>query len=329
MKRRLSSRTETWALREPFRFSGQHWSSFQLVVCEVEEGGHIGMGEAFGVYYQGETAESMLEQIRRCSRAIEAGASREALQDILPAGGARNAIDCALWDLESKMDGVSAWERAGADRAPALSVYNIGIQDTPQEMAKKAASLPKFPLLKVKLGADRPLERVTAIRQARPDARMFVDANQAWSFGLLKSIAPELAKLGVEMIEQPLPRGHDAALEGYQCVLPLCADESCLTESELDIVRNRYQCVAIKLDKAGGLTGALAMARKAHSMGLKVVGGSMMGTSLGMLPLHVLAQQAMFSDLESPLHALCDRGPVMLYENGLACPSTTGGWGQA
>lgn len=325
--RRIDSRIEAWRLREAFAFSGQRWTDYRLLICEIEQDGCIGLGEAFGVYYLNETPESMQSQIDKVTSYIEQGIDRQQLLELLPAGGARNAVDCALWDLESKLTGTSAWERAGVARAPALSVFNIGMQDEPEAMAERAAACQDFPLLKIKLGADRPVERVAAIRAARPDARVIVDANQGWTLAELKAIAPALERLGVEMIEQPLPRGADAQLEGYRCPLPLCADESCLDGAELPHIAPWYQRVAIKLDKAGGLTAALATAARAHQLGLNVVGGSMMGTALAMLPTHVLAQHAVFSDLDAPLHSKGDRGPTLRYEQGLGLPPIRGGWG--
>lgn len=325
--RRMATHIEVWRLREPFSFSGQYWVDYRVLLCEVAEGDCIGQGEGFGVYYLAETAESMQAQLDTVVQAVEDGMGRQELLAQLPAGGARNALDCALWDLESKLTGISAWARAGVERKPALSVFNVGLHDEPAAMASRAAAAADFPLLKIKIGADRPVERVEAIRAARPRARLFVDANQAWSLGLLQRVAPEMARLGVEMIEQPLPRGADAALEGYRCPMPLCADESCLGEAELEQAARWYQRVAIKLDKAGGLTAALACAERAKALGLEVVGGSMAGTSLHMLPTHVLAQHAIFTDLDSPLLSRGDRGPVLRYEQGMAIAPAKGGWG--
>jgi L-alanine-DL-glutamate epimerase-like enolase superfamily enzyme len=295
----LSWHAETWALREPFSFSGQHWTDYALLLCEVEQAGCLGRGEAFGVYYLGETVATMQQQLATCEQAVADGLTRQALLQRLPPGGARNALDCALWDLEARLSGRSAWEMAGVQEAPALTVFNIGIHPEPEDMA------------------------------ARPDARLFVDANQAWTLAQLKAVAPALAALGVEMIEQPLPRGADAELAGYRCPLPLCADESCVHEGELERVRPYYQRVAIKLDKAGGLTAALALAQAVKAAGLQVVGGSMMGTSLAMAPTHVLAQHALFTDLDSPLHSRFDRAERVRYGSGMVLPSLRGAWGHA
>ncbi len=326
--RRLSWHAETWALREPFSFNGQHWTDYALLVCEVEEAGCVGRGEAFGVYYLGETVATLQAQLATCEQAVADGLTRHALLQRLPPGGARNALDSALWDLEAQLTGCSAWQMAGVDAAPALTVFNIGIHPEPEDMALRAAAAADFPLLKVKLSSDRPVERVQAIVEARPDARLFVDANQGWTLPQLRAVAPALAALGVEMIEQPLPRGADAELAGYHCPLPLCADESCVHEGELERVRPYYQRVAIKLDKAGGLTAALALAQAVKAAGLQVVGGSMMGTSLAMAPTHVLAQHALFTDLDAPLHSRFDRTERMQYEAGMVRPARHGSWGQ-
>lgn len=326
--RRLSWHAETWALREPFSFSGQHWTDYSLLVCEVEEAGSIGRGEAFGVYFLGETVATMQQQLASCEQAVAEGLTRQALLRRLPPGGARNALDCALWDLEAQLCRRSVWELAGVEAAPALTVFNIGLHPEPEDMAARAAAAADFPLLKVKLSSDRPVERVQAIVEARPDARLFVDANQGWTLGQLQAVAPALAALGVEMIEQPLPRRADAELASYRCPLPLCADESCVHEGELERVRPYYQRVAIKLDKAGGLTAALALAQAVKAAGLQVVGGSMAGTSLAMAPTHVLAQHALFTDLDSALHSRFDRSKRMQVSAGLATPGSRCGWGQ-
>jgi L-alanine-DL-glutamate epimerase-like enolase superfamily enzyme len=245
----------------------------------------------------------------------------------LPAGGARNAVDCALWDLEAKMTGTTIWELTGIAPKVLETVYTISIEATPEAMAAHAASVANLPLLKVKLDGNQPLERMRAVRQARPDARIVVDANQGWNFGQLKSLAPAFADLGVLMIEQPLPRGGDAALEGYRSPVPLCADESCLHLGELEQAARRYQMINMKLDKTGGLTHALELARRARDRGLGLMVGSMCGSSLAMAPTFVVGCLCDVVDLDGPLLMKRDRLPGLRYSNGKVEPPARELWG--
>ncbi|HQR49190.1 MAG TPA: enolase C-terminal domain-like protein, partial [Steroidobacteraceae bacterium] len=239
-----------------------------------------------------------------------------AAQSLLPPGGARNALDCALWDLEAKSSGRTIWQLTGVEPREVETVYTISIESTPALMAEHAASAQDCPLLKVKLDGQQPIERMTAIRRTRPDARLVVDANQGWTFDQLQKVAPAFAELGVLMIEQPLPRGGDAALEGYRSPVPLCADESCLHAAELDLAARRYQMINIKLDKTGGLTHALELARAARARGLGLMVGSMGGTSLAMAPSFVLGCLTDFADIDGPLLLKRDRLPGMRYSAG-------------
>ncbi|MBK7902538.1 MAG: dipeptide epimerase [Proteobacteria bacterium] len=239
MKRKLSLHTESWPIRVPFRITGATWVETRVVVCEIEQDGEVGRGEGVGVYYCDETPASMSAQILSAAARIESGASRTELLGLLPHGGARNALDCALWDLEARQTGRSAWEMAGVTEGPVTTVFTVGLEAEPGDMAKKAGTAAECPDLKVKLDDDRPVERIAAIRRARPDARLVVDANQAWNFEQLQRFAPPMRELGVTMIEQPLARGGDAALANYRSPVPLCADESCLDLHELDQVVGR------------------------------------------------------------------------------------------
>ena len=318
MKRQLSLHTESWEALIPFRISRAVWTTFEVIVCEVGQAGRIGMGEALGVYYMGETNESMLADIEAARAIIESGASRDALLESMPHGGARNAVDAALWDLEAKLGGRTAWQMADVPSNPIETVFTIGLEDEPEHMSAKAAAAGEFELFKVKLSDDRPIERIAAIRDARPDARLVVDANEAWHFDQLREVAPELQRLGVSMIEQPLKRGGDDELEGYEAPLPLCADESCLHLGELEQAATRYQMINIKLDKCGGLTHGLALAKAAKEKGLGVMVGCMGGTSLSMAPSHVLAQLCDFVDIDGPLLLKNDRLGGLVYERGYA-----------
>ncbi len=329
MNRNVSVQFESWPSIIPFRISNHVWHDFACIVCEVEESGTIGRGEALGVYYNDETPESMAAQIRSIADTISAGANREQLLDLLPPGGARMAVDAALWDLEAQQSGVSAWESAGVVADPVETVFTIGLEATPEEMAAKATAAADLSLFKVKLSNDRPVERIAAIREARPDSRLVIDANQGWNFSELQTFGPALHDLGVLMIEQPLPRGADHELEGYQSAAPLCADESCLHIGELEAAASRYQMINIKLDKCGGLTHGLDLARAARAQGLSLMVGCMGGTSLSMAPSHVIAQLCDFVDIDGPLLIEKDREGGLNYERGIVTLPQSRFWGVA
>jgi L-alanine-DL-glutamate epimerase-like enolase superfamily enzyme len=236
---KMSVHIEEWPLTWPFRISGFEWVNSRGIVVQVEEDGHVGRGEAQGVFYLDETAESLFAQVDAVAGEIRHGISLAELQDLLPAGGARNAVDCALWDLECKRSGRTIWQLTGIEPRPVTTVFTIGLEAEPEAMAAKAAAADS-PVLKVKLDGNRPYEKLAAIRAARPDARLVVDANQGWDFALLQEVIPKCAALDLGMIEQPLPRGGDAELEGYDPSVTLCADESCLDSSELAAAARRY-----------------------------------------------------------------------------------------
>lgn len=326
MKRVLSFHIERWATLQPFRITGRTFETFDCVVAELAGDGNVGRGEALGVYYTDDQLPAIVEQLESARTEIQGGIDRAGLQSLLKPGGARHCIDMALWDLESRLSGRSAWALAGTAATPVETVYTIGIEREPEEMAEKAARAP-HPLLKVKLDGNRPVERIEAIRKRRPDARLTVDANQGWSFEQLKEVAAPMRKLGVSFIEQPLPRGDDAALEGYEAPLPLCADESCLHLGELEEVSRRYQMINIKLDKCGGLTEGLALAKAARAKNLGLMVGSMGGTSLSMAPAHVLAQFCDFADLDGPLMLRNDRMGGFHYHSGHVAVGPDFCWG--
>jgi len=247
---------------------------------------------------------------------------------MLPAGGARNALDCALWDLEAKTARRRVWELIGLEPRPLRTAYTIGYEPTVEAMVARARELAEWPILKVKLGADDPVGRVTAIRTARPDAELMVDANQAWTFNELAGIAPMLKALGVTLIEQPLHRREDAALERYASPVPLCADESCIDFSEIAAAAaTRYQTINIKLDKAGGLTEALRMAREVKSRGLGLMVGNMGGSSLSMAPSSLIGLMADTVDLDGPLDLVLDRERGLRYRRGMVDPPVSALWG--
>jgi L-Ala-D/L-Glu epimerase len=304
---RLQMKIEQWPLKSPFRITGYTFNDVDVLVVTLEANGRLGRGEAHGVYYRNEGPESMMEQIESLRATIEAGISHDSLHKMLPPGGARNALDCALWDLEAKSAGKTIWHLTGIEPRPIATVYTIGLEDTPQLMAARALDAQMYSTLKIKLDGDRPFERITAIRRARPSVGLIVDANQGWTFEQLAELAPKLAQMGVKLIEQPLPFDQDQILESYRCPVALSADESCHHRGDLDRVASRYRFINIKLDKAGGLTEALLLARAARVRGLGLYVGCMCGTSLSMAPAFVLAQCCQYVELDAPLLLRHDR----------------------
>lgn len=324
-RRRIDFSAESWALRSPFAITGRTFTEVDLLYVTISENGSIGRGEAAGVYYRDESGESMMADVAAVQDAIEAGADRQRLRGLLPPGGARNAIDCALWDLEAKQTNTSIWELTGIEPGVTRSALTIGI-GTPEEMAEAAESLDS-PLIKLKLDAEMPLERVSAVRSARPDDEIIVDVNQGWSFEQLADLAPRLEQLGVAMIEQPLPVGGDEALEGFKSPVPLGADESCRCVGDFEQAARRYQMINIKLDKAGGLTEALELAALARARGIDLMVGNMIGTSLAMAPGYVVAQLCRFVDLDGAMFLKNDRGHAMFYDRGVVSPPSAELWG--
>lgn len=320
---------ESWPIDGAFVISSAVITEIEMAVVRVERGGIAGRGE--GVVPETDPAGGAA-----AVRAIDAAVARlgpyltrEDLQQVMPAGPARNAIDCALWDLECKEQGRRAWDIAGIEVKSAIpTAYTLGI-DTPVVLAVTATRTTAWPLIKLKLGGGDGLDvaRVEAVREARPDCRIIIDANCAWTIDELAALAPELARLGVELIEQPLPAGADQALSGYKSPVPLCADESCQDRSSLPDVVGKYDFINIKLDKTGGLTEALALAHEARAAGLGLMVGSMVGTSLSMAPAMLIAQLCEFADLDGPLLLARDRAPAIGYENGAILLPSAELWG--
>jgi L-alanine-DL-glutamate epimerase-like enolase superfamily enzyme len=309
----------------PFRVSRGAESALDVVVVTLTDAdGRVGRGEAAGVDYDGETIALLRAQIEAVRPAIEQGigSGRAALDfaslsTLLPAGGARNAVDCALWDLTAKQRRTSAWQLAGmADPRPLTTSMTLGI-DTDAAVAAGARRYADWPLIKVKVDGDRHVDALRLVRAACPAAGLIVDPNQAWSCDLLNRLAPELKSLGVVLIEQPVPRGADETLRGYRGSIKLAADESVADRAGLAAVKDLYQVVNVKLDKTGGLTEALALARDARALGLQVMVGCMAGTSLAMAPGMVVGQMAEFVDLDGPLLHSEDREHGIAYDRGL------------
>jgi L-alanine-DL-glutamate epimerase-like enolase superfamily enzyme len=325
--RRLAARAERWPIAGEFVIARGAKREAEVVVAEVAAGGSRGRGEAVPYARYGETVQGVLDQIERARPRIEAGAERAELQGLLPAGAARNALDCALWDLEAKAAGVRAWRLAGRERLdPVKSCFTLSLAE-PEAMAEAARAHARWPMLKLKIGGADHLDRVAAVRVAAPRTRLVVDANEALSFADLRRLAPELARLEVKLLEQPLPAAEDTALEGYASPVPLCADESLHTRAELADCARRYAAVNIKLDKAGGLTEALALKAQAQALGLELMVGCMVATSLGVAPALILAQGARFVDLDGPLLLERDRTPGLPISGALIEPPPPELWG--
>jgi L-alanine-DL-glutamate epimerase-like enolase superfamily enzyme len=323
----LTARAERWALAQPFVISRGVKTEAEVVVAEITAGPHRGRGEAVPYPRYGETVGGVLAQIEDARGRIEAGAGRAGLQAILPAGAARNALDCALWDLAAKQAGVRAWTLAGRDRLdPVKTCFTISLGPV-DAMAEAARANARRPMLKLKIGARDDLDAVAAVRAAAPRARLIVDANEALTFEELRRLAPDLARLGVMLVEQPLPAGQDGALEGYASPVPLCADESLHTRAELAACARIYSLINIKLDKAGGLTEALALAADARAAGLGLMVGCMVATSLAMAPAMIVAQGAEVVDLDGPLLLTRDREPGLSIQGSILEAPSPDLWG--
>ncbi len=315
-------------LSAPFTITGYTFTELTVVVARVSERGAAGEGEAAGVYYLGDDADRMCAAIEHVRHDIEAGIDRESLRRLLPPGGARNALDCALWDLEAKRLRQPVWRIAGLERPrPLLTTFTIPAND-PGAMAAKAIAYAQAKSLKLKLTGELPLdaERVRAVRGARPDAWIGVDANQGFDATSLAALMPDLVASRVKLVEQPFARGREAELEGIRCPIPVAADESVQGLSDIEPLVGRFDIVNIKLDKCGGLTEGLAMAAEARRLGLGVMVGNMVGTSLAMAPAWILGQLCDINDLDGTLFITRDRATAMIFENGkVSYPGS--GWG--
>ena len=310
---------DVFKLAQVFTISRGSRTEAEVLTVQVTRDGVTGWGECVPYARYGETLASVTSEIE----ALPADISRMELQDALPSGAARNAVDCALWDLEAKASGQRAWDIAGlAAPSSEITAFTLSL-DTPDKMQAQAAENAYRPLLKTKLGGDNDVPRIEAVRRGAPDARIIVDANEGWSVDAYKELAPVLVKLGVEMVEQPLPAGEDDALLELERVLPVCADESCHDRASLPALKGKYDIVNIKLDKTGGLTEALALRDAGLAEGYDVMVGCMVGSSLAMAPATLVAQGAKFTDLDGPLLLAEDRDAALKFdENGVHAPST-------
>jgi L-alanine-DL-glutamate epimerase-like enolase superfamily enzyme len=319
---------ERWAMKDVFATSRDAISEIPvLLVVLTDPAGRRGRAEAAGVDYEGETPQSMASEIAAIAGSLHDGITRAEVARLLPPGGARNALDCALWDLEAKRSGIPAWRSAGlAGLAPVTTCLTIGLGNE-ADTRRKAREAGGYELLKLKLDAERHVDLGRIVREEQPRARLLVDANQAWSRPLLERLLPRLAALGVELIEQPVPRQEDATLDGWVSSLPLAADESCIDRDSLPGLLGRYRYLNIKLDKCGGLTEALALAAEATRLGFGLMVGNMCGTSLAMAPAFLIAQSCRYVDLDGPLLQRDDRAPAILYRRGLMSVPDAALWG--
>jgi len=330
MGQKLAYRVETHRLAAPFRISGYVFEESDVVVVELDDGQHRGRGEAAGVYYLGDGSPQIVETLESNRAAIEACGSREELRQMLPPGGARNAVDCALWELEASCSGVPAYRLAGIDAPqPLITTFTLGA-DEPEVMAEGARNYTHARAIKIKLTGSLQLdiERVRAVRAARPDVWIGVDANQGFSLGDLPALVHAMVQQQVSLIEQPLPRGNEADLEDFESPIPIAADESALSLVDVPGLVGRFNVVNIKLDKCGGLTEALLMAAEARRLGLGVMVGNMVGTSYAMAPAFIVGQLCDFVDLDGPTFLKEDRVPGVVYRDGtIFCPDNV--WGTA
>jgi len=323
----LEAARQSWPIAGSFRISRGAKTSAEVVVVEVRDGDLTGHGECVPYPRYGETVEGVMEAIESLSAPLAAGLDRAGLQEAVPAGAARNAVDCALWELEARRSGTSVAALLGLEPLQSLTTaYTLSV-DTPEKMGRAARTHADRPVLKVKLAGDGDLERIAAVRDSAPDSQLIVDANEGWSADVVEEFAAALAAHGVALIEQPLPAGHDELLVDLQHAVPLCADESCHTSEDIEQLAGRYDAVNIKLDKAGGLTEALHLKARAEAAGLEIMVGCMVGTSLSMAPAVLLAQDAEFVDLDGPLLLFQDRDPGLHYEESLIDPPEPELWG--
>jgi L-alanine-DL-glutamate epimerase-like enolase superfamily enzyme len=317
---KLQIDVEKLRLASPFRISGYVFEDQDVVVTTLSDGAHRGRGEASGVYYLKDTAQSVVAAIESARAAVERGVDRAGLQTLLPPGGARNALDCALWELDARRSGLPAWQLAGLPPPrPLLTTFTLGAED-PAVMAAGACKYAQARALKLKLTGVLELDiaRVRAVRAARPGVWIGVDANQGYSIDALPLLIDALVTENVSLLEQPLKRGREADLDGFRSKVPIAADESALSMGDLRGLAGRFDVVNIKLDKCGGLTEGLAMAHEARRLGLKVMVGNMVGTSLAMAPAFVLGQLCDVVDLDGPIFLAHDRTPSISYTDGYA-----------
>ncbi len=323
---RLICSIETWPLAAAFNISRGAKTEANVVVATLRDGDKMGRGECVPYARYGETLEGVVAAIESQSTEIEKGLSRADLQLTLPPGAARNALDCAFWDLEAKQSGKRVHELVGCRPEPLTTAFSLSL-DSPANMKAAATKAAALPLLKIKLGGDGDEERIAAIREAAPNAKLIIDANEGWTSETLAANVEAMAKFDVALIEQPLPAGSDDLLRSFDSPVPLCADESCHGIASLAPLVGLYDAVNIKLDKTGGLTEALATARAARDIGFDIMVGCMVGTSLGMAPAMLIAQPKDLVDLDGPLLLKEDRDPGITFQASEMQPYGADVWG--
>jgi L-alanine-DL-glutamate epimerase-like enolase superfamily enzyme len=330
MNRTLKARADHLPLIHPFRISRGVKTAADAVVVELAYDGVVGRGEAIPYPRYGESVDSVLRQIDTVQSAVEEGANQRDLFKLLSPGAARNAIDCALWDLEARQTGRSVASITGIEPpAELITAVTVGL-DSPEGMARSARQWGAAPLVKVKVDAIDPAAQITAVRNSLPEAQLIVDPNESWNLDILQQIQPTLEVTKVTLVEQPLPAGTDAALTGFKSAIPICADESCHTEADLEPLVGRYQYVNIKLDKTGGLTAALDLLAAARAGGFGIMTGCMICSSLSIAPAWLIASQSDFADLDGPLWLKDDRpGGVTQTRAGWLDRASGGFWGEA
>jgi L-alanine-DL-glutamate epimerase-like enolase superfamily enzyme len=323
----LSVARERYEIAGGFRIARGARTHAEVVVATLTDGAHTGRGECVPYPRYGETVEGVMAAIEAMGPALAGGLDRVGLQAAMKPGAARNALDCALWDIEAKRADQPVWRLAGLpEPGPVVTAFTLSL-DAPEAMRAKAEANAHRPLLKVKLGGAGDVARIHAVRAGAPDARIVVDANEGWSAADYAALAPEFVALGVAMVEQPFPAGDDAPLAAMDRPLPVCADESCHDRATLAALKGRYDMVNVKLDKTGGLTEALALKAAAEAMGFGVMVGCMLGTSLGMAPAVLAAQGAAVVDLDGPLLLAQDRAPGLVYDARGVHPPAPELWG--
>lgn len=314
---------DTFELAQTFAIARGSQDEANVATLKITRGGHSGWGEGVPSSRYGQSIDLIKEQVASLPDSFD----RHDLYDLLPAGAARNALDCALWDLESKEAGVRMWELAGlAAPKPEITCYTLSL-DTPEKMFEQAVLNAHRPVLKIKLGSPDDMARLEAVRKGAPNAKIVVDANEAWDVETYCELAPHLKRLGVAMVEQPLPAGDDDALAEIERSVAVCADESCQDRSSLSELVSKYDVINIKLDKTGGLTEALALRDQAREMGLEIMVGCMVGTSLAMAPGTLIAQGAFVTDLDGPLLLAHDRDVALVFDKDGVHPPTRQLWG--
>ena len=316
MARSVTIRRETYPLKKPFRTSRDTIRAVEVIRLEIKDGNAVAQAECRPYARYNESADSVAGLLEKIAPKLEQGMDRDMIQKVLPAGAARNAIDCALWDLEAQLQETSVARLTGLERPRVFVTHQTIVLDTPENMATDATRFPKGTPLKVKLDKSQPLERLNAIRDAASDAPLIVDANESWDLALLDSIMLELKVLGVRLIEQPLPKGEDYGLQGIKHLVPVCADESCHTTQDLALIMGLYDAVNIKLDKTGGLTEAIKLAKQAREDGFSIMLGCMVSTSLAIAPIMHLWSHADYIDLDGPLMLVQDRDGGMKFIDG-------------